>query len=323
MEILKVHRGITFLQYDFIKPYIDMCTEKRKTAPTESLKNMYKLLCNALYGKMIEGVFGRMDCKFNYTRDKALKHSSSPLFVGNLIFDEDFTISFLKRKTVRMNQSWAVGFSVLELSKLVMQELYYDTIQPAFGKDGCTVLMSDTDSFLLEVRAKSVDEAVTRIEKVMDFSNYPKDHPLYDASRAKALGYLKNESPKSMITHYVGLKSKTYIILTEDNEKHVRAKGVKKSHQNSIKFDQMMECLYRMKGHAVDSHFIRSKDHVIRLMKGRQLAFSSFDDKRYLTCPIHSVPYGSMLIDQVLGKKRPSPYCPFCDKDSPLYGRMC
>lgn len=311
-----------------------MCTQKRKTAPTESLKNMYKLLCNALYGKMIEGVFGRMDCKFNTTREKAVEHSSSPLFVGSVICDEDFSISFLKKKKVLLNQSWAVGFAILELSKLVMQELYYETIQPAFGQDGCTVLMSDTDSFLLEVRAKSVDEAVTRIENVMDFSNYPKDHHLYDSSRAKALGYLKNEVPNTLITHYVGLKSKTYMLLTEDGEKHVRAKGVKKSHQQNIKFSQMMGCIEQMKGENVESHFIRSKDHVIRLMKGRQVAFSSFDDKRYLMCPVHSVPYGSALIDlqredddededgagDKRGKKRP--YCPFCDEDSPIYNKM-
>ena len=323
MEVVKVHRGIAFEQRDFIRPYIEMCTAKRKSAPTESLKNIYKLLCNALYGKMIEGVFGRMDCKFNSDRDAALKNSSSPLYLGNLICDEDFSISFLRKKNVRMNQSWAVGFSILELSKLVMQELYYDTIQPAFGKDGCTVLMSDTDSFLLEVRAPSVDDAVSRIESVMDFSNYPKDHHLYDPSRAKALGYLKNEVPNSTITNYVGLKSKTYMLLTEDGGKQVRAKGVKKSRQASIKFEQMMECIESMKGHAVESHFIRSKDHVIRLIKGRQIAFSSFDDKRFLLCPMHSVPYGSWIAEESKCIDSAEPYCHFCVPNSGLRNKMC
>ncbi len=327
MEVVKVHRGISFEQVDFIRPYIEMCTRKRKSAPTESLKNIYKLLCNALYGKMIEGVFGRMDAKFNFSRDRAMKNSSSPLYMGSVICDEDFSISFLRKKRVMMNQSWAVGFSILELSKLVMQELYYDTIQPAFGPAGCTVLMSDTDSFLLEVRAPSVDDAVARIEHVMDFSNYPKDHPLYDCSRAKALGYLKNEVPNSLITHYVGLKSKTYMLLTADGKKQVRAKGVKKSHQSNIKFEQMMDCVRQLRGHTVESHFIRSKQHVIRLIKGRQVAFSSFDDKRYLMCPEHSVPYGSRLIEEaaIVHTSRGgqgAPYCPFCDPDSPLHGEL-
>ncbi len=66
--------SVTFELVDFI---IEMCTKKHKSAPTESLKNMYKLLCNALYGKMIEGVFGRMDCKFNFMRERALKPNIS------------------------------------------------------------------------------------------------------------------------------------------------------------------------------------------------------------------------------------------------------
>lgn len=312
MEVVKIHRGISFEQRDFIRPYIEMCTKKRKTAPTESLKNMYKLLCNALYGKMIEGVFGRMDVKFNRTAEEAVYHSSSPLFKGNVIFDEDLSASFLRKKKVYLNQSWPVGFAILELSKYRMQKFYYETIQPAFGPDGCTVLMTDTDSFLLEVNAPSIDNAVERIKDVMDFSNYPRDHPFFSMEKAKALGHLKNEVPNSDIEKFVGLKSKTYMYLTSDNESHVRAKGVKRSHQGNIKFEHMVNCLHEMKGHEVSSNFIRSKNHVIRLMRGRQLAFSSFDDKRYLLCPIHSVPYGSKHIPSREEEENGSSKCPFC-----------
>ncbi len=52
MQLLKIHRGITFHQEAFIKPYIDMCTRMRKYAMTEAEKNIYKLLANSLYGKV-------------------------------------------------------------------------------------------------------------------------------------------------------------------------------------------------------------------------------------------------------------------------------
>lgn len=289
-----------------------MCTAKRKSAPTESLKNMYKLLCNALYGKMIEGVFGRMDVKFNRSEKEAEYHSSSPLFKGNVIFDENLSVSFLRKKKIFMNQSWPVGFAILELSKYRMQKFYYETIQKSFGVDGCTMLMTDTDSFLLELQIPSVDEAVNRIKHVMDFSNYSKDHPFFSMDKAKALGHLKNEVPNCDINKFVGLKSKTYMYLTDDNASHVRAKGVKRSHQSNIKFEHMVGCLTSMQGHEVTSHFIRSKDHVIRLMQGRQIAFSSFDDKRYLLCPIHSVPYGSKHIPSREEEENGTAICPFC-----------
>lgn len=309
MRILKIHRGISFLQKDFIRPYIEMCTQKRKTAPTESLKNMYKLLCNALYGKMIEGVFGRMDAKFNRSEREAIYRNSSPLFKGTVVLDEDLSVSFLRKKKVYMKQSWAVGFAILELSKYRMQKFYYETIQPAFGVGGCTVLMSDTDSFLLQVEAESIDDAVGRISHVMDFSNYPKDHPLFSMEKAKALGHLKNEVPKSEIARFVGLKAKTYMYLTDDGDHHVRAKGVKRSQQSSIKFDQMLGCLSQIASHDVKYNFIRSRDHIISLMAGRQTAFSSFDDKRYLLCSVHSVPYGSKHIPKEGEKGKDCPFC--------------
>lgn len=52
MELITVHRGIKFYQKKFIKPYIDLCTLKRAMASTKSSKDMFKLLCNSLYGKV-------------------------------------------------------------------------------------------------------------------------------------------------------------------------------------------------------------------------------------------------------------------------------
>ncbi len=48
-----------------------------------------------------------------------------------------------------MNQSWPVGFSILEVSKYRLQKFYYETDQNTFGVDGCTMLMTDKNSLLL------------------------------------------------------------------------------------------------------------------------------------------------------------------------------
>lgn len=52
LELVDIHRGIAFHQEPFIKGYIDMCTEMRAKALTKSEKDMWKLLCNSLYGKV-------------------------------------------------------------------------------------------------------------------------------------------------------------------------------------------------------------------------------------------------------------------------------
>ncbi len=61
---------------------------------------------------------------------------------------------FRHHSCVRMKQHYAVGFSILEYSKLHMYKLYYEVLQPHFRKkmmdigcneNGIEVLMSDTD----------------------------------------------------------------------------------------------------------------------------------------------------------------------------------
>ena len=240
-----------------------------------------------------------MDCKFSVRdREKAMRYASSPLFKSALTCGEDLVISFLRKRKMRMRQSWAVGFSVLELSKFILQQHYHKVIRPAFeGRGGCSVAMSDTDSLLLVTKTSGSDEAVARIASIMDFSNYPEDHELFDSSRKQQYGFLKNEVPSARIEKFVGLRAKSYCFVTDDQRTEMKAKGVPAAFRRKIPFESMARCLESTSGQLnVEYWAIRSKTHVNRTVRGEKLAFSAFDDKRWLLCPRHSVPYGSALI---------------------------
>ena len=60
MELKKIHRILNFRQEDWIKPYIDFSTERRKESTNESDKNHFKLVNNAVYGKTIENMRKRI-----------------------------------------------------------------------------------------------------------------------------------------------------------------------------------------------------------------------------------------------------------------------
>ena len=311
MELIQIHRGIKFEQERFLKPYIDMCTKKRAEAKTKTKSNMMKLLCNSLYGKMIESGTKRMDCRFVRNENSAKKFNTDPRIKSQMIIDPNFTIAFLSKKAVRLNQSWAVGFAILELSKYIMQSLFYHAVRPMFNNN-VSVILSDTDSWILAVPSSSPDAAMEKLHSIMDFSNYPHDHPLFNDTVKNKTGYLKNETPSQTITEVVGVRSKIYAYRAESKKEKAilrRCKGVKKSARDLIPFEKFLQCvLHSSNQYHVEQFSIQSKNHVNRLTKIKKRAFSSFDDKRYLLCGIHSVPYGSKLIkkSQKIGK------CFFC-----------
>lgn len=75
------------------------------------------MLCNALYGKLLESSTNRMEAVFVTDENKALRCNTDPRHRGHLIFSPEMSISFRAKKKVKLNQSWAVGFTVLEVYK--------------------------------------------------------------------------------------------------------------------------------------------------------------------------------------------------------------
>ena len=60
MKLKKIHRISKFKQKDWMKPYIDFNTQKRKEATNEADKNHFKRLNNTVYGKTMENMRKRI-----------------------------------------------------------------------------------------------------------------------------------------------------------------------------------------------------------------------------------------------------------------------
>ena len=60
MKLKKIHRKLKFKQKDWMKPYTDFNTKKRKDATNEADKNNFKLLNDAVYGKTMESMRKRI-----------------------------------------------------------------------------------------------------------------------------------------------------------------------------------------------------------------------------------------------------------------------
>ena len=109
-----------------------------------------------------------------------------------------------------LNKPIYVGFSVLELSKLLMYEFHYKYIKDKFD---VKLLFTNTDSLAYEIKTEDLYEDFYFDKDLFDFSDYPvKSTELhskfYDLTNTKNIGKTKDESKGKKVSKFVGLMSK-------------------------------------------------------------------------------------------------------------------
>ena len=295
-QLKNIHSCISFRQEAYLKPYIDLLSKLRAEARSEFKKRLFKLLANSLYGKFIQDVRKYCEIKFAFSEKQLQKYCKNPFFVSTQSIGKNKNVHmvFIRKPKIKLNRLYAVGFSILELSKLHMFSLWYEELFSTFGED-LHLVLTDTDSFIMRVNNHSKTEALSKIAHIMDFSNYPPSHPLYNECVKKVPGYLKDEYPNANIEEVVAVKSKCYFLKLDKAKNHVVCKGIAKRVSDTFPIELYRQCVYDNDVIVRSSMTaIRAKKHKLRTVEVTKVCMSSGDDKRYQTCAIHSVPYGSI-----------------------------
>ena len=87
----------------------------------------------------------------------------------------------------------------------------YEILKPHFYPDKINIILSDTDSFIFEIKCRNFFKRYKTLQ-MMDFSNFPKNHYLYSNKNKKALFHFKDENPFDYISQFCGLRPKLYSI---------------------------------------------------------------------------------------------------------------
>ena len=134
----------------------------------------------------------------------------------------------MKKTNVKMNKPVYLGFSILEISKTLMYELWNDYMKLKYG-DNVKLCYVDTDSFIMHIKTKDFYKGIADdVEKRFDTSNYECDRLLPTGKNKKVIGLMKDESGVKIMTEFVALRPKTYSYLTDDCKEDKKAKGTKK-----------------------------------------------------------------------------------------------
>ena len=160
---------------------IDFITQKRKRTKNDFEKDFYKLLNNASYGKTMENVRNRSRIEFmkKDEEEKMVKWQSKLTFNGIHKWYGKYDGFTFKIKEVLMDKPIYLGFNVLELSKLLMYEMYYDIFQPYFGEENIQFHYTDCDSMVLSIKTQDVINDLQNLRKFFDFSNLNREHELF------------------------------------------------------------------------------------------------------------------------------------------------
>ena len=290
----KVHRIIEFNQEAWLKPYIDLNTELRKIAKNDFEKDFFKLMNKAVFGKTMENVRKHRDIKLVTTDKKRSKLVSEPNYHMMNYISEDLSIIEMKKTKVKMNKPIYLGLSILEISKLLMYEFWYDYMKPKYG-DNVKLCYMDTDSFIMNIKTEDFYKDIANdVEKSFYTSNYEIDRPLSTGKNKKVIGLMKDELGGRVITEFVALRPKTYSFLTDDCKEDKKARGTKKCViKRMIKFDDYKNCLLNGKVVLKSQQRFISKGHDVYTENINKIVLSSNDDKRLIASDkITSYPYG-------------------------------
>ena len=298
MILKKVHRIVSFDQSPWLKPYIDYNTQKRAQADSDFEKDYHKNLICSFFGKTMESVHDRIKVEFVKNTDEKtiLRYQSRLDFNGIHKSYQDYDTYTFKANVIKMEKPIYLGFSILELSKLLMYETYYDKLQKYFGIDGIQIHYQDTDAFIMSLTSKNTVNDLSKLQEqynLFDFSNLNKEHILFSNKYKKTPGYLKIETPNSLYIHkFVCLRSKCYAYMTQLDGYENKFKGIVKGYKKEISFDQYYNCLMNQSYNQTCTQYcIRNHDHGMYLQQITKKSLSPFDDKRKYINNIQSTPW--------------------------------
>ena len=130
----------------------------------------------------------------------------------------------MKKMKVKMNEPIYLGMLILDISKTLMYEFWYDYTDTDIFR------YMVTDSFIFHIKTEEFyREIVDDIKKWFDTSSYSEDdkRPLPRGMNRKVIGWMKYESDGKIMVEFVALRTKRYSYLTVNDNNVKKAKETK------------------------------------------------------------------------------------------------
>ena len=152
-----------------------------------------KLMNNAVFGKTMENVREHRDIKLVTTEMGRNYLMSEPSYHTTQFFIENLLATEMRKTQILMNKTVYLGLSILDLSKAVMYEFWYDSVKAKYGENVKRCYM-DTDSFIINVKTEDIYIDIAEYVKArLDTSIFELGRPLLNEKNKKVIGLMKDD----------------------------------------------------------------------------------------------------------------------------------
>ena len=320
MKLEEIHRVLKFEQKPFISDFINYNMSQREIAVRNQDhfgKIFYKDFSNIIFGKFCENVRLRKSFELINNKETFLKRVAKPNFREFTIFTPNLVAVSVTPTICKLDKLVICGFSILELSKLVMYHFHYKIFLPLFP--GSQIILSDTDSYLYHV-PEDAYEKLKNLDNYFDFSNFDPTHPLFNDDNLCKHGYIKDEMGGEFIYEVSALRSKLYSLifvkrayfeendegeLEEVDEKtensimqrvvrnKSKMKGISVEASKKFTLKDFEDCRTTMESKYSDVYRIGQNKHQVFTYKEHKKSISCYDTKRFiLPDGITTLPHG-------------------------------
>ena len=126
-----------------------MDTKLRKEAKSEFEKDFFKLMNKSVFQKAMKNVRNHIRIlELVTTEEKKFKLVSEPNYHRTKHFSDNLLAIEIKKTKVKMNKPVYLGKSILDISKTLMYDFWYDYVKPKY-EDKSILCYRDTDSFVI------------------------------------------------------------------------------------------------------------------------------------------------------------------------------
>ncbi|CAC5383512.1 unnamed protein product [Mytilus coruscus] len=144
------------LESDWLAKYINFNTEQRTKSKSDFEKDLWKLMNNSFYGKTLEDIRGRSEIKLLTDREEVKKYIKKPNFKDSTIFNDNLVAIENNVTSVKFNKPIYLGQAILDYSKQLMYDFYYNVVNKLWKKN--ELIASDTDSIFLNIKTEDIYE---------------------------------------------------------------------------------------------------------------------------------------------------------------------